>query len=312
MCGKTKVFIDGRSGTTGLRIYERLEARNDISLIVLNEEQCKDVSERKKAIGESDITFLCLPDSAAIQAVSLVENNSDTIIIDTSTAHRTLSGWEYGFPEISDYFCEKIKKSKRIAVPGCHASGFIALTAPLVSAGIVPADAHLCCFSLTGYSGGGKQMISEYEASAENTLLRAPRQYGITQEHKHLREMQKICGLNYKPAFCPTVADFYSGMEVTVPLFIDDIQGNIKDIENIYSELYEGPIVKFTEHGDENGFLSAGAYSGKDSMEISVYGNDERIILTARYDNLGKGASGAAIECMNLVIGTDPCKGLLL
>ncbi len=312
MCGKTKVFIDGRSGTTGLRIYERLEVRDDISLIVLNEEQRKDASARKQAIRDSDITFLCLPDSAAIQAVSLADGNPDTIIIDTSTAHRTLAGWEYGFPEISVTRCQKIKKSKRIAVPGCHASGFAALTAPLVSAGIVPNNAHLCCFSLTGYSGGGKQMIAEYEAPKKNSLLTAPRQYGITQEHKHLLEMQKICGLKYKPAFCPTVADFYSGMEVTIPLFADDIHGSMKDIKKIYSELYKGPVVKFTEHGDENGFLSAEAFSGRDSMEISVYGNDERIILSARYDNLGKGASGAAIECMNLVLGADPCKGLLL
>lgn len=312
MSGKTKIFIDGRAGTTGLRIYERLEMRDDISLIILNEEQRKDISARKRAICESDITFLCLPDGAAIQAVSLADNNSDTIIIDTSTAHRTSPGWEYGFPEISVMRCERIKKSKRIAVPGCHASGFTALTAPLVSAAIIPSDAHLCCFSLTGYSGGGKQMIAEYETSEKNPLLCAPRQYGITQEHKHLREMQIICGLKHKPVFCPTVADFYSGMEVTIPLFTDSIRGSMKDIEEIYSELYKGPVVKFIKNGDENGFLSAGAYSGMDSMEISVYGNEERIILTARYDNLGKGASGAAIECMNLVIGADPYKGLLL
>ena len=307
----TKVFIDGKSGTTGLRIYERLESRSDIELLTLSEEDRKDPQARKDALNNCDIAFLCLPDAAAIEAVSFIENNN-VIVLDTSTAHRTEADWAYGFPELSEAHFEKIKNSKRIAVPGCHASGFIALVYPLISAGVISKDALLCCTSITGYSGGGKSMIAEYESAERNRLLDAPRQYGIAQQHKHLKEMTRISGLNKPPAFSPIVADFYSGMEVTVPLFIDDIQGNIKDIENIYSELYEGPIVKFTEHGDENGFLSAGAYSGKDSMEISVYGNDERIILTARYDNLGKGASGAAIECMNLVIGTDPCKGLLL
>ena len=306
-----KIFVDGSSGTTGLRIFERLAGRADLQLITLPEAQRKDSAARARALNDADVAVLCLPDAAAREAVSLIEN-PDTVVLDTSTAHRTSPGWEYGFPEISVMRCERIKKSKRIAVPGCHASGFTALTAPLVSAAIIPSDAHLCCFSLTGYSGGGKQMIAEYETSEKNPLLCAPRQYGITQEHKHLREMQIICGLKHKPVFCPTVADFYSGMEVTIPLFTDSIRGSMKDIEEIYSELYKGPVVKFIKNGDENGFLSAGAYSGMDSMEISVYGNEERIILTARYDNLGKGASGAAIECMNLVIGADPYKGLLL
>lgn len=304
-----KVFIDGGAGTTGLRIRERLGGRGDIELIVLSEENRKDLNVRKQALNSADIAFLCLPDAAAIEAVSLLENDN-TVIIDTSTAHRTNDAWAYGFPELSEDLEAKLKTSKRIAVPGCHASGFIALIYPLVEKGILNKDINLCCTSLTGYSGGGKSMIADYENSERDVLLDAPRMYGVTQKHKHLPEMVKICGINNAPAFLPIVSDFYSGMEVTIPLFKKDINGTVEDIKNIYKEKYQGPIVNFVEDFAENGFVSANKLSFNDGMQISVMGNDERILICARYDNLGKGASGAAIECMNMVLGTDKCKGL--
>lgn len=304
-----KVFIDGSAGTTGLRIAERLEQRKDITLIKLPEELRKDINARKTALNSADIAFLCLPDAAAIEAVSLVENEN-TVLLDTSTAHRTNEEWDYGFPELSEKHETKVKNSKRIAVPGCHASGFIALIYPLVEKGVLPKDALLSCFSLTGYSGGGKNMIVEYEGDRENELLGAPRQYGIAQKHKHLPEMVKVCGIENAPAFIPVVADYYSGMEVTIPLFSSQINGDIAKIKQIYKEKYNGPIVKYVEDFDENGFVSANKLSFNDGMEISVSGNDQRILLIARYDNLGKGASGAAIECMNLCLGTDKTIGL--
>lgn len=304
-----KVFIDGSAGTTGLRIAERLANRKDISLIKLSEENRKDIEARRKALNSADIAFLCLPDKASVEAVSLTEN-SNTVLLDTSTAHRTNDGWAYGFPELSVKHKEKIASSKRIAVPGCHASGFIALIYPLVEKGILPKTALLSCFSLTGYSGGGKSMIAEYEDDNRDALLRAPRQYALAQTHKHLPEMIKICGIENAPVFMPVVGDFYSGMEVTIPLFKSQINGNVEDIKNIYKEKYTGPIVKYTEDFSENGFVSANKLSFNDGMEISVSGNADRILLIARYDNLGKGASGAAIQCMNLVLGTDETKGL--
>lgn len=308
-----KVFIDGSAGTTGLRIKDRLLKRGDVELISIPDELRKDTGERKKAINSSDVTFLCLPDAAAIEAVSLVEN-PDTVIIDASTAHRTNSGWTYGFPELSEEMTARIENSKRIANPGCHASGFIALVYPLIKEGIIPDTARLTCHSITGYSGGGKSMIAEYEQEERDRMLDAPRQYALTQNHKHLPEMQKITGLKTPPLFCPIVCDFYSGMEVTVPLFADDLNEGktIEDIKKTYKALYCGPIVKYTENADEGGFLSALSKSGSDTMEISVHGNSERIILVARSDNLGKGASGAAIECFNLVIGADITVGLVI
>lgn len=307
----TKIFIDGSAGTTGLRIYERLESRKDIELIRLSEELRKDTNARKTAINSADIAFLCLPDAAAIEAVSLVENDN-TVIIDTSTAHRTNPDWEYGFPELSAETEQKIAASKRIAVPGCHASGFISLVFPLVKAGILDKNALLTCFSVTGYSGGGKKMIAEYESEDRDPLLSAPRQYGIAQTHKHLPEMTAVCGLENPPMFSPIVADFYSGMEVTVPLFKSQINGTAEDIKKVYKEKYNGSVVKYKEEFDEGGFVSANRLTGKDSMEISVSGNEDRILLVSRYDNLGKGASGAAVECMNIVMGTDKTKGLIL
>lgn len=307
----TKVFIDGSAGTTGLRIRERLSERNDISLIVLPEQLRKDDYARKNAINSSDVTFLCLPDDAAREAVKMVEN-PDTVIIDTSTAHRTLNEFAYGFPELGTDFYEKIINSKRIAVPGCHASGFIALVYPLVKAGVLPKETLLSCTSLTGYSGGGKKMISEYENESRQDFYDSPRQYGVTQTHKHLKEMVHVTQINDAPTFLPIVADFYSGMEVTVPLFSKQINGTRSDIEKIYEQLYHGPVVNFHHDMSENGFLSANILSGKDSMEITVLGNEERILLVARYDNLGKGASGAAVECFNIVTGNDLTTGLVI
>ncbi|MBQ2890597.1 MAG: N-acetyl-gamma-glutamyl-phosphate reductase [Clostridia bacterium] len=304
----TKVFIDGSAGTTGLRIHERLENRKDIELIILPDEIRKDKDARYEALNSSDIAFLCLPDSAAIEAVSLVENKN-TAIIDTSTAHRVNPEFEYGFPELFGRR-ERIKNSKRIANPGCHASGFVALVEPLIREGIISPNADLSCFSITGYSGGGKQMIAQYEADSRPSLLGAPRQYGLAQSHKHLKEMAKISGLENLPCFSPIVADFYSGMEVTVPLFTKNLKGNLEDVRRIYRETYNSKIVHFEETPDEEGFLSALAFSGRDDMEISAFGNEDRIILTARFDNLGKGASGSAIQNMNILLGVPEETGL--
>ncbi len=307
----TRVFIDGSAGTTGLRIYERLENRKDTRLLKLSEEKRKDKNARKEALNSADIAFLCLPDEAARESVSLCENES-TVIIDTSTAHRTAEDFAYGFPELSAEHKAKIAASKRIAVPGCHASGFISLIYPLIENGIIEKSALLSCFSVTGYSGGGKKMIAEYEGENRDILLSSPRQYGIGQTHKHLPEMIAVTGLKNKPIFSPVVADFYSGMAVTVSLFADMINGSADDIKKIYKEKYTGPIVSYAENADENGFIAANKLAGKDSMEISVAGNDERILLISRYDNLGKGASGAAIECMNIVLGLPETEGLNL
>lgn len=307
-----KVFIDGSAGTTGLRIYERLSARADIQLLRLPEEKRKDIAARKQMLGEADVVFLCLPDDAAREAVSLIENDKVTVI-DASTAHRTLPEWAYGFPELSATHRQKILSSKRIAVPGCHASGFIALVYPLIQAGILDKDSQLFCHSITGYSGGGKKMIGEYEDENVSELLGAPRQYGLTQQHKHLKEMKAVCGLENAPIFTPIVSNFYSGMTVTVPLFKEQLKkGSIEEIKAIYKAAYAGGLVQYKESVDENGFISGAALSKKDNMWVSVAGNDERILLVACYDNLGKGASGAAIECMNLTLGVEETTGLVV
>ena len=307
-----KVFIDGSAGTTGLRIYERLADRGDISLITLSEEKRKDPEARREALNAASVAFLCLPDDAAREAVAMLENPS-TVVLDTSTAHRTLDGWCYGFPELSPEREEMVKASKRIAVPGCHASGFIALVYPLIEAGMLSPDTLLTCHSITGYSGGGKKMIAEYEGEGRDVLLGAPRQYGLSQTHKHLKEMAFVTGLKNAPHFSPIVADFYSGMEVTVPLFASMTEGATKaDIARLYAEKYQSPLLSYVENADEGGFLSAAKLSLLDRMEVTVAGNDERILLVARYDNLGKGASGAALECMNLVLGLPKEYGLSL
>lgn len=307
-----KIFIDGSAGTTGLRIYERISNRKDVELIRLPEEMRKDPMARKQALNSCDIAFLCLPDPAAIEAVEMIENPNVTVI-DASTAHRTLPQWCYGFPELSDERKSALKTAKRIAVPGCHASGFISLVYPLIENGFISPDTKLTCHSITGYSGGGKKMIADYEDDELDYLLGAPRQYGLTQQHKHLKEMKAITGLKEAPIFCPIVSNFYSGMTVTVPIFASDLKrGTIEDIRALYREKYQGPIVSYSEHADEGGFISAHAVSEKDSMVVTVEGNEDRILLIAMYDNLGKGASGAAVECMNYVMGVDPTTGLEL
>ena len=305
-----KVFIDGSAGTTGLRIFDRLHRRTDIQLLTLPESERKLEASRKKMLNEADVVFLCLPDDAACEAALWVEN-PDTVVLDTSTAHRTAPGWCYGFPELSPVQEARLRQAKRIAVPGCHASGFIALVYPLVSAGLLTPDALLSCYSLTGYSGGGKKMIAQYEQDGRDRLLEAPRQYGLTQNHKHLKEMQAITGLENAPIFCPVVAPFYSGMEVTVPLFSSDLQNDVgvNEIKEIYKSKYSSAIVSYEDKAAD-GMLSAAAMSGLDSMKICVFGNDERILLTAVYDNLGKGASGAAVEVMNIILGKDVTSGL--
>ncbi len=307
-----KVFIDGKAGTTGLRIFDRLSLRKDIEIMSLKEEERKDAECRRNALNSCDIAFLCLPDDAAREALSMV-TNKNVKILDTSTAHRTDADFAYGFPELSEKMHKNIKEMNKIAVPGCHASGFIALVYPLIESGVISAETYLTCHSITGYSGGGKKMIAQYEAEVRDFRLDAPRQYGIAQNHKHLKEMVKISGIAQAPVFCPIVSDFYSGMTVTVPLFKKDIvKGDINYIKEVYKEKYNGKIVSCAETPSEDGFISAAELSGKDSMRISVAGNDDRILLVAMYDNLGKGASGAAIECMNIALGEDETKGLII
>ena len=301
------VFIDGSAGTTGLRIHERLADRTDLQVLTLSDDRRKDPAARAEALHKADVAFLCLPDDAARESVALA-GDSNVVIIDTSTAHRTAPDWTYGFPELG--YRDAIKSSHRIANPGCHASGFLALVAPLTNAGLLPKGAELTCFSLTGYSGGGKKMIAEYKAADRDVLFDAPRQYGLSQKHKHLPEMAAIAGLEHAPVFCPIVAPYYAGMEVTVPLFSSQFSGTKADIADVYRTVYQTGLVRFRDDQSEGGLLSAGAFALRDDMEITVQGNDERILLVARFDNLGKGASGAAIQNMNIVLGVDETTGL--
>ncbi len=304
-----KIFIDGQAGTTGLRIYDRLAGRADIELLLLPDERRKDPVARAEQMNRADVVFLCLPDAAAVDAVPLV-TNPYTAVIDTSTAHRTDPAWEYGFAELHGRR-ERLRTARRIANPGCHASGFVALVEPLVRNGLLAPDTALTCFSLTGYSGGGKAMIAEYASDDRDPLLDAPRQYGLTQQHKHLKEMTQICGLYLPPAFCPIVAPYYSGMEVTVPLFVHQVNGTREEIQACYRTYYREGLVHYVDAADEYGFLSAAALAGRDDMQITVGGNDERLLLTARFDNLGKGASGSAIQLMNLLLGVAENTGLV-
>ena len=305
----TKVFIDGSAGTAGLKIAGRLAERKDIELIILSDELRKDAAAKKDAANSADVVFLCLPDAAAKEDADLIED-PDTIIIDTSTAHRVQEGWTYGFPELRGQR-EKVKKAKRIANPGCHASGFIALVAPLVEKRVISKKAVLTCLSLTGYSGGGKSMIAEYEKEDKDPLLEGPRLYGLSQGHKHIPEMMKYTGLENTPAFCPVACDFYSGMEVIVTITRAQTMTTAAEIEELYRKYYTKKLVHFNERASEGGFMSAAAYSGRDDMEITVQGSEDRIILVARFDNLGKGASGAAIQNMNLALGLDEGYGLV-
>ncbi len=305
-----KVFIDGSAGTTGLRIYERLEAREDLTILRLPDELRKDPAARREAILSADVAFLCLPDDAAREAVALA-GDAATVLIDTSTAHRTNPAWTYGFPELAGAR-ERIAASRRIANPGCHASGFIALAAPLVAAGLLPADTALSAFSLTGYSGGGKKMIAEYEDFELDPLLEAPRAYGLTGKHKHLPEMLTVTGLTVAPVFTPIVANFYSGMEVGISLHASQLRGSVADVRACLAAAYPSGLVRYVDAADEGGFLSAAAMSERDDMLVTVTGNDERILLVSLFDNLGKGASGAAIQNMNIVLGVDETTGLVI
>lgn len=314
---KYKVFIDGKEGTTGLRIFERFQNREDIELILIPEELRKDLNERKKCINASDITFLCLPDAAAIEAVSLLENNH-TKIIDASTAHRTLDTWAYGFPELGETFLNKIKTNQFVAVPGCYASGFMSIAYPLKALGIINQNVLLTCNAISGYSGAGKKAIAQYEDKLREKKYDAPRLYALPQMHKHLKEMKYIPGFDNFPIFNPYVCDFYEGMLVTIPLHKAQLAKNlsIKEIHAKLTEFYKNEdfvkVMPLMELGTEDGFLSANHLAGLDYMEIYVCGNDDRISITACLDNLGKGASGAAIECMNIMLGLDPKTGLNL
>lgn len=312
---KTKVFIDGHEGTTGLRIHERLSNRQDIELVPIADDVRKDPDAIRACMKQADIAFLCLPDGAAAEAVTLAEG-CDVRLIDTSTGRRVAPGWTYGFPELSPQQAEAIAKSDRVGNPGCHASGAISILQPLTEAGIVPADYPVTAFSLTGYSGGGKKMIAQYEAEERDGLdpakdpLKSPRQYGISQMHKHLPEIKAATGLTQAPAFMPVVADYYSGMEVTVP--VTGICGGIAAVKKAMKDHYADQVlVSVTDEMDDNGFIAANRLAGTNRLEIAVSGNDDHILLVATYDNLGKGASGAAIQNMNIMLGLDEGKGLL-
>ena len=313
-----KVFIDGGAGTTGLRLKERLSQRSDIELLSISEELRKDADEKKRITESSDITFLCLPDDAARSSVANVSADAKVKIIDASTAHRTNPAWLYGFPELSSAHREGLKTAKRVAVPGCHASGFNVIAYPLVKLGIVKPDYPFVCTSLTGYSGGGKSMIADYEDKGRKKELDAPRTYALSQKHKHLPEMQAVPGISAPPIFMPVVADFYSGMEVSLPIYASLMEKKMsaKDVHEVLVEYYSGQkmisVLPFGGNEDEGGFFASNALEGKDNMELLIAGNDERILIMSRYDNLGKGASGAAVQCMNIMLGCDETEGLEL
>ena len=314
----TKIFIDGSEGTTGLLLRDRLKDRPELTLVPIDPEKRKDISARRAAMAEADLVFLCLPDAAAKESAEAA-NGLSCRILDTSTAHRTLSGWSYGFPELSKDHRKGVEDGARIAVPGCHASGFISLVYPLIAAGLMPKDYPVTCHSVTGYTGGGKKMIADYEGENRDKALDSPRQYGLTQSHKHLKEMQAITGLSFAPQFSPIVADFPRGMVVTVPLFSKLLKGNPtkQQIHELLSAHYEGQafVRVLSLDGEEEGIgglFEANAMEGRNSMEILVTGNDERPLLLSRFDNLGKGASGAAMQCMNIMLGVPEDTGLLL
>ncbi len=305
-----KVFIDGKAGTTGLRIFERLQKRDDVKIVSLSENLRKDPAARKEAINGADVVFLCLPDDAAREAVTLAEN-PHTVVIDASTAHRTQAGWAYGFPELSPRFRAAVQSGKRIANPGCYASGFLALVYPLVQGGILPPDYPLVCHAVSGYSGAGKKGIEQYESENRDRSLQTPRLYALGLTHKHLPEMTQISGLTRTPVFNPYICDYECGMSVTVPLFADLLSRSVtkEDLTEFYREWYKGE--RFVGVGrEESGFLCANALNGTNRLEIFVNGNEERILLVSRLDNLGKGASGAAIQNMNLALGLDEGLGL--
>ncbi|MBO4360731.1 MAG: N-acetyl-gamma-glutamyl-phosphate reductase [Eubacteriaceae bacterium] len=303
-----KVFVDGSSGTTGLRINERLSGREDIEMIKLSEEERKDPSAREDALKASDVTFWCLPDDASAESEYMI--GGGTIVIDTATVHRCDEKWTYGFAELRS-LREKIAGSSMIANPGCHASGFVALIAPLIEEGAIDPEAFFTSCSLTGYSGGGKKMIAEYEAPDRDPLLSAPRLYSLGQAHKHLPEMVKYTGLKKAPGFEPIVCDFYSGMQVSVVLEAQSRKVSPATIKEIYADTYKAGLIKYTDSQDQGGYMSALSMSGRDDMRVSVYGNEERLLLVSSFDNLGKGASGAAIQNMNIALGLEEDLGLI-
>lgn len=316
---KAKVYIDGSEGTTGLRINERFQNRDDIELLRIDPDKRKDPEERRKFINASDITFLCLPDAAAIEAVSLVDKDNDhTVIIDASTAHRTEEGWAYGIPELGEEFRQKIRNGKRIAVPGCYASGFIMLVYPLIKMGYISPDYPVCVTALSGYSGAGKKAIALYESPEKTNDLFAPREYAVAQKHKHLKEMKAIAGLTREPLFTPVVDDYYSGMIVSFPIYADLMNKKVtpEELHKVYESFYEGEqfikVMPFGAEEETNGFFAGNKLSGRDDAVIYVTGNEDRLLVTSIFDNLGKGASGAAIQCMNLHLGLPEEKGLCL
>lgn len=309
---KPIVYIDGKDGTTGLQIYDRLSARDDIDLLLIDEEKRKDPEARKACINQADIVFLCLPDSAAREAVAMVENPA-TRVIDASTAHRTAPGWVYGFPELKAGQKEAIANAKWVANPGCHATGFISVVYPLIAAEVLPADADLTCFSLTGYSGGGKKMIAQYEAADRGAELSSPCPYGLGQGHKHLPEMQTICGLAKPPVFVPVVDDYYKGMATTVMLHMSQLAGvsSLQQVQEIYQAHYAGQKLVHVAPDTDTAKLYANAKAGSNSLSIVAAGNDVQFTVTALFDNLGKGASGAAVQNMNLMLGLEETTGLI-
>lgn len=309
---KPRIYIDGKEGTTGLQIYERLGGRDDIELLFIDEERRKDVEERRKLLNAADLAFLCLPDMAACEAVSLV-TNENTRIIDCSTAHRTAEGWVYGFPELHGQR-EQIKHAGRVANPGCYATGFLSLVRPLVEMGMMPSSAYVICHALSGYTGAGKKAIAQYTGLERERELDSPRHYAVTLAHKHIPEMMAVSGLSRKPIFMPIICDFPQGMTVTVPLFAESLnrEASIDALRALYADYYGGsPVVELRpKDAPSCGFIGSNNLAGKDTLQIFVNGNGEQLMLTARLDNLGKGASGAAVQNMNLMLGFEETKGL--
>ena len=309
---KTKVYIDGQSGTTGLQIYERIGAREDLELLRIDEDKRHDIDERKKFLNAADIVFLCLPDASAVEAVTLIDN-PDVRVIDASTAHRTNDDWTYGYPELSKEQRERIASSKRVANPGCHATGFISSVAPLVRMGILPTDYPLTCYSLTGYSGGGKKMIADYESDDKGEKRFSPGIYGLTLQHKHIPEMKKVCGLDCSPVFMPVVDDYYKGMATTVMLQNRLLNGTpsaeeiCERIQEYYKEEYFVHVLPF---GENEPTIYANELAGTNELKLVVCGHEEQTSITALFDNLGKGASGAAVQNMNIMLGIDEAFGL--
>ncbi len=308
---KHDVFVDGSAGTTGLQIFQRLEKRGDINLLTLPEQERKNAKARKEAINSAELVFLCLPDSAAVESVDMIENGT-TRIIDASSAHRTASGWVYGFPELSAQQRDKIASARYVANPGCHATGAISAAAPLVSLGVLPGDYPLVVYSLTGYSGGGKKMIAQYESPDKTPDLFAPRIYGLDQNHKHLGEIRLISGLTRDPVFCPIVDDYYAGMATSICLHNDLLlkKYTAKDIHKALCEYYGGQKFVSVAPFADSGFMESNANVGTNRLEIIVSGNSDRTLVTARFDNLGKGASGAAVQNMNIMLGLGEGTGL--